>query len=67
MPLFISGGFGLGLDLGLVIIGLDLGLVIMVLILRIWSCLHRWLRQRFGIEDMLKVVQISRLQWYNNA
>ena len=38
MPLFTSGGLGLGL----VSSGLGLGLVILVLVLRIWSCLHHW-------------------------
>jgi len=33
VPLFTSGGFGLGL-------------VILVLVLRIWSCLHHWLLLR---------------------
>ena len=45
MPLFTSGFLGLvtfGLDLGLVSSGLGLVLVILVLVLRIWSCLHHW-------------------------
>ena len=43
MPLFTSGGLGLGLvSSGLV---LGLGLVILVLVLRIWSCLHHCLTQ----------------------
>jgi len=40
MPLFISGGLGLGLRL--VSSALSLGLVMLVLVLRIWSCLHYW-------------------------
>jgi len=39
VPLFTSGGFGLGL----VSSGLGLGLVILVLVLRIWSCSHHFL------------------------
>jgi len=40
VPLFTSGGLGLGL----VSSGLDLGLsvVMLVLVLRIWFCLHHW-------------------------
>jgi len=36
VPLFTSGGLGLGL------VSSGLGLVTLVLVLRIWSCLHHW-------------------------
>ena len=42
MPLFTSGGLGLGL------VSSGLGLVILVLVLRIWSCLHHWV---IGLYD----------------
>jgi len=38
VPLFTSGGLGLGFGL----VSSGLGLVILVLVLRIWSCLHHW-------------------------
>jgi len=41
VPLFTSGCLGLGLvSSGL---GFSFGLVILVLVLRIWSCLHHWI------------------------
>jgi len=43
VPLFTSGGLGLVLVIfGLGLVNSGLGFVIMVLVLRIWSCLHHW-------------------------
>jgi len=45
MPLFTSGGPGLGL------VSSGLGLVILVLVLRIWSCLHHWIASKTRYDD----------------
>jgi len=46
VPLFTSGGLGFGLVILVLVLQavvLWLGLVTLVLVLRIWSCLHQWL------------------------